>query len=167
MKPRTDLLECPAKPGYVTVQLPRGPHAFRLPTWSEAKRIAEYTRTRPGWVERTVQHEGQELTIPLPPESVEAEYCALVVGASWHHETHDLEAAYPTDDPSPANLVRYARDVERELEEAGYHHTEVATLAGALLDAMRQRQARRAAVTKEAETLAGFSGPRPDSTSSP
>ncbi len=149
MKPRIERLPCPQRPGYLTVDLSAGPHAFRLPTWSEATRLAEFAGSRPDGVASSV------------------EYFALVVGVAWHHEGLELEAEYPIDDPTPSSLVRYGRAVERELEEAGYTATDVGVMARALLDAMTARQRTRAAEAKEASRLADFSGPPPAGTSSP
>jgi hypothetical protein len=149
MKPRAEPLRTPSRPGYVTVQLPRGPHAFRLPTWSEATRIAEFSQSRPA---AFASH---------------TEFLALLVGASWHHEALELEAAYPIDDPSPPALVRFARAVEIELEEADYTAQDVGTLGRALLDALTARQKRREAEAKEAERVADFSSPPPGTASSP
>jgi hypothetical protein len=149
VKSRLARLPCPDKPGYVTVPLARGPHAFRLPTWSEATRLAEYSAGRPSAVANN------------------AEFLALLIGLGWHHEGMTLEAEYPLDDPSPAQLVRFGRAVERELEEHGYEAHEIGTLGRALLDACTARQRQRAAAAEEAEKLADFSPPPPGTESSP
>jgi hypothetical protein len=153
MKPRTERLKCPDKPGYVTITLDsgprRGPHAFRLPTWSEATRLAEFSAARPTAIASNV------------------EYLALLIGIGWHHEGQRLEAEYPIDDPSPAQLVRFGRAVERELEEHGYVAEEIGTLGRALLDACTARQRQRAAAADEAAKLADFSPPQPGTGSSP
>ena len=150
MKPRTEPLRCPDKPGYVRVPLEgRDVHAFRLPTWSEATRLAEFSQARP------------------TADANRREFLALLIGASWYHEALRLEAEYPIDDPSPANLIRFGRAVERELEEEGYTLAEVEALGGALLDASTARVRLRKAETQEAEKLADFSEPPPGTASSP
>jgi hypothetical protein len=167
VKPRLQPLRCPDRPGYLTVQLPRGPHSFRLPTRSEARRLAEYLHARPGWTERTVEVKGRAITGSLPSDSLDAEYGALLVGVAWHHEAFELESVYPLDDPTVPAILRYAQAVERELEEAGYRGSEVDRLAGALSDAMVERERADHRATLEAAKLADFSSPPPAVESSP
>jgi hypothetical protein len=150
MKARMEPLRCPDRPGYLRVPLEgREVHAFRLPTWSEATRLAEFSASRP---EAVANH---------------VEYLALLIGVAWHHEARELEAEYPIDDPSPAALIRFARAVERELEEADYTAHDLGTLGRALLDALTTRQRRREAEAAEAARLADFSSPPLDTASSP
>lgn len=148
MRPRLEVLTVPEKPGYVRVDLPRGTHHLRLPTWAQARRLAEWWTGRP---------DGDGMW----------EYSAAVIGASWHHETLELEAAYPLDDPSPANLLRYAEAVQRELEEEGYRAHDIRVLGSAVLDAMKARMAEVNTEIAEAERQADFSAPPPAGTSSP
>lgn len=143
---KTRLKELPATTGYgrLTVDLPgKGSHALRLPTWSQAARIANAWTGRP---------DGDGMW----------EYLALLVGASWAHETLELETPFPDAEPTHPKLAAYAIAVERELEDAGYHSRDLNTLGGAVLDALRARTQERV----EAAQLADFSGPPAARTSS-
>ena len=144
MKARLQALPQPEGPGRIAVDLKgKGLHHFRLPTWSQSARIAN------AWGERP---EGDGMW----------EYVALIVGAAWNHESQELEAPFPDDDPTKANLVRYSVAVQHELEDAGYTAHDVRRLGAVLLDALRERMKE----PEEAAKLADFSAPPADAGSS-
>jgi hypothetical protein len=157
MRDRTEVLQPVDKPGHLCVELPgKGRHDFRLPTWSQSRRISEFAGV-------TVEGEGDAKRVVWARGDGGAfEYYALLVGASWRHQCLTIEAAYPVEDNSTAALIRYAEAVQQELEEEGYTFAEVVTLAGGILDALNERQRER----EEGEQLAGFSSPTSAGTTS-
>lgn len=147
MRARLEPVAVPEKPGYLHVDLAdKGRHHFRLPTWAQSSRISNF------WLER-------------PDGDSRWEYSALIVGAAWFHEALEIEAIYPLDNPSPANLLKFAEAVQRELEEEGYRAEDVRALGTKLLDALTARMKTRDAEIAEAKKNSDFSPPPPASTS--
>lgn len=140
MRPRLEPVAFDAtKPTHALVELPRGAHQFRLPVLSVQYRITElHEDTRTG---------------DSMPMSKALERAAVAIGASWFHEFDELEAVYPEDDSTPS-MVRYARDVQRELEDAGYAPSEILCLGSEVLQLMRKRIAEDAKAVELADFFA-------------
>jgi hypothetical protein len=145
VKDRTEPLRPVDKPGHLVITLPtKGQHNLRLPTWSTASRIASW------WGDR-------------PTGDGSWEYVAALLGVCWAHQTLEIEAVFPIDDPSPANLVRYSDQVQRELDEAGYSSGEADALAEPIIAALKARRGEQGAAQKQAD----FSAPPTGNSTSP
>jgi hypothetical protein len=136
MKTRMEPLVAVDKPGHFVVDVAdKGPHHFRLPALSQTQRIADYWNAR-----------------PVSDDAHILEQAGITIGLAWRHESLEIEAVYPDDNPTDAALTTYSIAVQRELEEAGYTMADVIGMCFAIARKVNARVAESA----EAKKLADF-----------
>jgi len=126
---------------------PQGEHHFRVPIASRVARAVDFHTERPGsattrWIEQA----------------------ALLVGMCWDHDVLELDALYPAD-PTGEALAVYAEAVQLELQEEGYASSDIMRFGAEINRQLTRKADEERAALAEAQALAGFSGPRPDSAS--
>lgn len=97
----------------------KAPLHFRKAAPSRMHRAVEWSRGR---------RRGADL-----PRSAQLEAAGLLIGVTWAHELHDLEATYPRDATDHA-LLDFSEAVQMELADAGYVPDEMIALLNGITD---------------------------------
>jgi hypothetical protein len=111
---------------YVIVRIEGDDHAFRFPPLQEAALLAQIVAK--SWGAWTIAKETSDPTEATRENAKAWRYFCAVLGATWYHPTKDLDSGDWFGCETDADWLRYGRDVNAELTEAGYTQEHLAAL---------------------------------------